>query len=104
MERLLGPKKCGDRRVVRRREYQGRKRESSKSKQKGLKLDTEEGVPWGEEVEVEEEEKSRFLYSNQGEKMRGALKQTTIAVMALTGLEWMSRMILTRCRQWTRGS
>ena len=48
MERLLGPKKCGDRRVVRRREYQGRKRESSKSKQKGLKLDTEEGVPWEE--------------------------------------------------------
>ena len=42
-----------------------RKRENSKSDHKRLKLDTEEGVSWGEAVVVAEEEKSGFLYNNQ---------------------------------------
>ena len=42
-----------------------RKRENSKSEHKRLKLDTEEGVSWGEAVVVAEEEKSGFLYNNQ---------------------------------------
>ena len=42
-----------------------RKRENSKSEHKRLKLDTEEGVSWGEAEVVAEEEKSGFLYNNQ---------------------------------------
>ena len=57
-------------------------------------METEGGVCWGEEGEVADEEKSRFLYNTQGENVRGAMRQTTIEVMALTGLEWMSRMII----------
>jgi hypothetical protein len=59
---------------------------------KRIKLDKVAGVSWGEAGTVEEEERSKFLYTDASPPLDVPCRQSTIKL--LSGQEWLCNMIL----------
>ena len=68
-----------------------KRKEAGGGQRKKLKLDTEEGVAWGEEGSKEEGARRNFLYTTLTQRERRQGRQGTIQL--LSGLEWMCRSV-----------
>ena len=71
----------------------GRKRGSDGESHKRRKMDRDDGVAWGEYTPVAEESRNDFLYGTP-KAVRRAGRLTQMTVKTVSGVEWMSRMLL----------
>ena len=62
-----------------------KRKEGGRGRQKRQKMESGEGVVWGEEVSVADEERRNFLYTTPAKSERKPSKQGTL--LKFTGLE-----------------